>query len=989
MGKGGSDSLCGPSWCRGCLAYSHAHCPTMSEPSPDLIAVLLVTASTSGANLIFRWPPKPRHPKRFVRPQPLHVGEESASVPAQMLIDSAYGSSHNLSNEAAEELLSRMNKDYGIDIYNDDDYLWHRSRVAPVLTDDTGGMNESSDGEARLDTSDSTNVITGAASGSDSGNLRTNASRASREATQNQKRGPSSQKEYDELLGYDAGFLAELLSPLPSMCHQKFELVVDELAFIGHPVHAKVDGSWDFIELNGESAHGGAPGSAFGEEADDERGRAHGRPGPAAPRAVSQQPKQNFQLTPDDGMDGDTEEAPRRPSLGQSRTAIPATSLKPSHASIASTSPAHRRAMSKPQPVQLESFHLILVLDRPDPSSLASTDLDRYIDAYYTQFAFKFTAAMLYEQATSNFIAQESHDLLALRDKCLSTKSSPPQSYKEFNKFFDRALRESSLAGAIRTAYTAVVSSSICQVMVNSVPVNIQLPPGHLDLLKVGNAQSRNPLAYSQGWAELGQDDYEEAGDEQLEDELRFGWKVPPLRPWKTVAVLDHSIKPTDIAVAGRRAMIGPSRMSPIDTLPRFLAAASPTMTLFAIAQSMKVDLETELYSLVRLLVYNRKAKILDVVRMVNVYTIPSSFPRPLYELTEQFATEFPNLSPLPVLLSAISLSHRTFASIAASAPVSASSGDPLSALETYATSPQRSDFLRVLIWMLTHDLLIMLHVRVRIYVTKDIKVSALQAQRSDKERRAARKARKQARRASGSHLSISTHIPTKTQSSSSLRVSRSPIAPPRSRSHTSLQSDARSRSLSQPPHQPKGAGAFHKHTVSFDRNVVNVGKSGRGDSGSPARNGEYLKRDMDDDDDDDDDDDGEGDDDDDESDEDSQSRQHNAGSDKEDGSPGAAAANKTSSEVETSELEEEEDLNVEPSFLVDPERATRAQRRWLDEIYRGHDTHMVKGFRKIVPYCDGKTTTDEIMYRTGLSRSQLRDILRLFDNHLFLFLHP
>lgn len=43
----------------------------------------------------------------------------------------------------------------------------------------------------------------------------------------------------------------------------------------------------------------------------------------------------------------------------------------------------------------------------------------------------------------------------------------------------------------------------------------------------------------------------------------------------------------------------------------------------------MKVDLETELYSLVRLLVYNRKAKILDVVRMVNVYTLPSIFPRP------------------------------------------------------------------------------------------------------------------------------------------------------------------------------------------------------------------------------------------------------------------------------------------------------------------------------------------------------------------------
>jgi hypothetical protein len=92
--------------------------------------------------------------------------------------------------------------------------------------------------------------------------------------------------------------------------------------------------------------------------------------------------------------------------------------LKSAHGQ--SMSPTYRRIPSgRPFPAQLKSFHLVLVLDRPDPSSIASTDLDRYIDAYYTQFAFKLTAAMLYEQGRSNFIAQESHSLLALRDKYL------------------------------------------------------------------------------------------------------------------------------------------------------------------------------------------------------------------------------------------------------------------------------------------------------------------------------------------------------------------------------------------------------------------------------------------------------------------------------------------------------------------------------------------------------------------------------------------
>jgi hypothetical protein len=120
--------------------------------------------------------------------------------------------------------------------------------------------------------------------------------------------------------------------------------------------------------------------------------------------------------------------------------------------------------------------------------------------------------------------------------------------------------------------------------MINTVPVNIQLPPGHLDLLKVGtrNAQANVSHQYEQGWGALEQDDDEDddgGGEDYLEDELRFGWKVPPLRPWKTVVLLDHAIKPTDIAVAGRRITSGNPMMNPTEILPRFMPAASPTMT--------------------------------------------------------------------------------------------------------------------------------------------------------------------------------------------------------------------------------------------------------------------------------------------------------------------------------------------------------------------------------------------------------------------------
>lgn len=117
--------------------------------------------------------------------------------------------------------------------------------------------------------------------------------------------------------------------------------------------------------------------------------------------------------------------------------------------------------------------------------------------------------------------------------------------------------------------------------MINTVPVNIQLPPGHLDLLKVDNVDSSGALMSSEVMDDLDELEYDEEEDaeERLEDELRFGWKVPPLRPWKTVVLLDHTMRLSDIVVAGRRVTSGNPMLNPVEALPRFIAAASPTMT--------------------------------------------------------------------------------------------------------------------------------------------------------------------------------------------------------------------------------------------------------------------------------------------------------------------------------------------------------------------------------------------------------------------------
>lgn len=49
---------------------------------------------------------------------------------------------------------------------------------------------------------------------------------------------------WEKILGFNSDFLADLLTPRKTHCGKKFELWVDELVFLGFPVHIRPDGTW-------------------------------------------------------------------------------------------------------------------------------------------------------------------------------------------------------------------------------------------------------------------------------------------------------------------------------------------------------------------------------------------------------------------------------------------------------------------------------------------------------------------------------------------------------------------------------------------------------------------------------------------------------------------------------------------------------------------------------------------------------------------------
>lgn len=289
-----------------------------------LLAILLVTTSATGSNLVYRWPPSPSAAPRLSRARPL---EECCASQ----LDNPWRASH-FSDATAEAIpvFLRSGLETGIDIDN----AWDRPH--------------NSQDESQSYSPTTAHSSSGEDLASQDGRFLINK--------------PHVLYEYDHLFGYSSDFLANLLCPQSSMCHQKFELLVDNLAFIGHPVCTDQDGTWKF-----------------------------------KPEKLKSGPRG------------------RESKIGTSANGT-STSVSPDARPTSSDK-------APPTNTWLDKFHFVIVLDIPDPSSSASGNVSKYFDIIYEQIAFTVTAVLFQEQVLSNFVETECETLGSLKDSCISKGS--------------------------------------------------------------------------------------------------------------------------------------------------------------------------------------------------------------------------------------------------------------------------------------------------------------------------------------------------------------------------------------------------------------------------------------------------------------------------------------------------------------------------------------------------------------------------------------
>ncbi|KAF9446305.1 hypothetical protein P691DRAFT_761748 [Macrolepiota fuliginosa MF-IS2] len=582
----------------------------------SLLAILLVTSSAKGPALVYRWPPSPVCSPRLCRARPV-----DGSWPSQL--DNPWRASHT--PEALKEQTTNRDEPPFVD---DPEHRWQR----PIIT-------------VRIR---SPSVSTG-----------TSPHSPPDRTFSPPPPEPTFSDEYDQLFGYQVDFLAGLLLPHRSMCHQKFELVVDDLAFIGHPVCVDKNGKWTFTLEKSENGT---------------RGRdSKGSPSPL------QEESEASSLTELQSEDG-----------------------------------------------WLQFFHLVFVLDLPDPSSSASGNLSKYFDTIYEQVAFTVTAVLFQEQVTNNFVEEECDKLGALRD--LSLSEGEP-----FTGFANKGLQASSIASAMKSLFEAIKTSRIVQLTINDFPLELQLPP-HLDA-----------LLHNEDEAEM---DYLNAPEEEDSSgwgpEMSFGWRLPTLTPWKSLLLLDEPKggESGDPYLDLKGLLLNPEDRGVAEGLVKFLETVAITLSLADVASLLDWDLEAQVYPIVRWLVYHRRAKIVDTIHpgLKTAFTVPPRFDAPLSDLTAEFAKDFnhPAIPPLPRILSTIS-----------------SSMSKQTENHFYACFVQSKEliptFHDVVIWMLKHDLLITLHLRIRIVATPDLKLR-VQLQREKILARKKARLRGRGRKGSRSH---------------------------------------------------------------------------------------------------------------------------------------------------------------------------------------------------------------------------------------------
>ncbi|KAG0035109.1 Nitrogen permease regulator-like 3 [Podila clonocystis] len=364
-------------------------------------------------------------------------------------------------------------------------------------------------------------------------------------------------------------------------------------------------------------------------------------------------------------------------------------------------------------------FHVVFVVK---PVQL---QLNTVADQVYKNIACKLTAALRYEELNSNYVSQEATKILGIREEAAQTGKLP----KKY-QFHNQVLSTSSLARAVRLIYDGISVDKVCHVVLNdSIDISLQIP--HLAPLprassnihrQLQNASHNDsPTANTNGTngSQSGQGNYNSSytngaiqalmtpmvtqywgvgGMGYMMDDFEMGYayeyeNFPVLFPYHTLLLLED---PEEIL-----------KDIPLDanpTLVKLVQILVPYQCLDELQYILDCSM-AQIYRLASHLIYWRKAKLIDQIRISNVYVVAPQAGINEFLVTE-FSQHFPTLS-LPTVL------HELSTPKAYKAHIPGAGKD----------KEVQTLYLEMLTYLLRKDLVVQLHTYILILVPEHIKI--------------------------------------------------------------------------------------------------------------------------------------------------------------------------------------------------------------------------------------------------------------------------
>ncbi|KAH0172643.1 hypothetical protein KCU67_g1645, partial [Aureobasidium melanogenum] len=572
--------------------------PFSLPPNPSLVAVILIIRTRSGPRLVFHYPGVP---EAIQRNTSWHFGSANS--------DSEDGGSSSdddqtVGSDDTSTTSSRHTARPSIASQSRAAETVSSRRTTRTLHSDAPDNDEDDDDLDNLDVealdlnSSPVDKPAPAITTNNAPHDRTTSATRHENTTTDKRNTP----EWEKLLGYPVEGLEMMLSPPSSMHKKRFEVMLDDLVFLGYPIFVRDDGTWKKKKTKRRAATQDGKSSQGGNEADDDEAN-------------------------DSGSDNENEDG-EEGTAGNEMFSPPLSPLTPrrppengdlprSYKSEATMSEAASETGSaNSNQDDMTMFHVVFVMNPP------ALEYHIRLQEMYDNVVKKTAKALRYEQARSNAVYQDAKKMQSLKAQAKENKT--PMSV-----LWPNLISGCSLAKAIAILYTSIASNKIAHISIGEgFEASIQIPQAISTPYVPTPTEPQLPglwLTTANSLSDDGQS----------------------LSPHAALLLLeDKDVMLKDIEGDGKE--LG----SP---LAFFIRELTPTKSLTKLSTALSLPL-SDVQFLARHLIYWRRARAIPPLHIRDTYIVsPNCDMRQLTKAMPLYAQRFSALPSLPKMLQNLS----------------------------------------------------------------------------------------------------------------------------------------------------------------------------------------------------------------------------------------------------------------------------------------------------------------------------------------------